>query len=224
MGMFMLPELTLASLKSSVQSFVDELKSKSFPELYGATDGKTLGTFIEEQFRDYLTKNYSFTRGKVASGIDLPSLAVDIKATFLSQPQSSCPYRDATQKVYGLGYSLLIFVYEKIDHSASRSAQFNVKYTIFVEKERTGDWQTTFGLVGILNREGNKDDIIAFLIERNLPLEEIGLENLANRILQEPPKVGYLTISNALQWRLNYGRAISAALANAVEGVESLYV
>ena len=40
---------------------------------------------------------------------------------------------------------------------------------------------------------------------------------MAEDILKNPPKIGYLTISNALQWRLQYGRVIS--LADTVEGV-----
>jgi len=31
-------------------------------------------------------------------------------------------------------------------------------------------------------------------------------ENLADEVLRKPPQLGYLTISNALQWRLQYGR------------------
>jgi len=91
---------------------------------------------------------------------------------------------------------------------------------IFVARERTGDYQTTYGLKGILSRNGNKDDIVAFLEERNLPLDEIGREALADRILREPPEIGYLTVSNALQWRLQYGRAIG--VAGTAEGVEDL--
>ncbi|HLG79222.1 MAG TPA: hypothetical protein VKX46_22615 [Ktedonobacteraceae bacterium] len=60
--------------------------------------------------------------------------------------------------------------------------------------------------------------------ERNLPLDEIGRRTLAERILNDPPKPGYLTISNALQWRLQYTRAISFALKGNTEGVENLYV
>lgn len=36
-------------------------------------------------------------------------------------------------------------------------------------------------------------------------------------LLTQTPKQGYLTISNALQWRLQYARVIS--LQNAVDGV-----
>lgn len=86
-----------------------------------------------------------------------------------------------------------------------------MQHTIFVEKERTGDFQTTKGLLDILERDGNKDDIIAFIQERNLPVDEIGADQLADRIISTPPKQGYLTISNALQWRLQYSRVIQQA-------------
>ena len=39
----------------------------------------------------------------------------------------------------------------------------------------------------ILKREGNKDDIIAFIIERNLPVDEIGAAQLADRVLEKAP-------------------------------------
>ena len=91
---------------------------------------------------------------------------------------------------------------------------------VFVARERTGDYQTTYGLREILRRNGNQDDIVAFLEERNLPLDEIGRATLAEQILRQPPEVGYLTVSNALQWRLQYGRAIG--VAGTIEGVEEL--
>lgn len=93
---------------------------------------------------------------------------------------------------------------------------------IFIASERTGDYQTTRGLRDILERGGNKDDIVAFLEERNLPLDDIGRGVLSDRILQTPPEIGYLTISNALQWRLQYSRAITIAPAGDVTGVERL--
>jgi hypothetical protein len=86
-----------------------------------------------------------------------------------------------------------------------------MQHTIFVEKERTADFQTTKGILDILNRDGNKDDIVAFILERNLPVDEIGAEQLAERIMETPPNEGYLTISNALQWRLQYSRVIQKA-------------
>ncbi|SRR5579884_2141490 len=224
MSLFMLPELSLEDLKSSANAFSKHLHSKPIKELYGATDGKALGTYIEQNFRAYLSERYTFILGNSASGIDFPGLNVDLKATFVSQPQSSCPFKDASQKVYGLGYHLLVFVYEKQDDVDIRAARLHIKNVIFIHKDRTGDWQSTKGILDILQRDGNKDDLVAFLEDRNFPLEEVGRENLAERLLQQPPLLGYLTISNALQWRLQYGRAISTAVQGKVEGVENLYV
>ena len=213
-------ELTLTQLKTEVRDFVQGLTATLILALYGITDGKAVGTHIEQAFREYLLERYTYILGNSASGIDFPDLGIDIKATPIRQPQSSCPFRDASQKVYGLGYHLLVFVYEKIDRHELRAAQLSIRHAIFIARERTGDYQTTYGLKGILNRNGNKDDVVAFLEERNLPLDEIGRDLLADRIMREPPEIGYLTVSNALQWRLQYGRAIGAI--GKIEGVEDL--
>ena len=41
------------------------------------------------------------------------NIYTDIKAISITQPQSSCPFKNARQKIYGLGYNLLVFVYDK---------------------------------------------------------------------------------------------------------------
>ncbi len=158
-----------------------------------------------------MAENYNSQQGNSALGIDIPALEVDIKVTSIRQPESSCPFRSATQKVFGLGYRLLVFVYDKYDDSENRTGRLNMQHTIFIDRSRTADFQTTKGITDILNREGNKDDIIAFIMERNLPVDEIGANQLAERILESPPNQGYLTISNALQWRLQYSRVIQQA-------------
>lgn len=213
-------KLTLNQLKAEVRPFIQSLDAEPIPFLYGVTDGKAVGTYVEQAFHKYLNQRYAYMAGNSASGIDFPELEVDIKATSFRQPQSSSPFRDASQKIYGLGYHLLTFVYEKVDLEQERAAQLKFRHTIFIEMQRTGDYQTTYGLREILRRNGNKDDIVAFLEERNLPLDDAGRELLAERILQEPPMQGYLTVSNALQWRLQYGRAIG--VVGTIEGVENL--
>lgn len=72
----------------------------------------------------------------------------------------------------------------------------------------------------ILGNEGNLDDLVAFIMDRNLPVDEIGANNIANEILKNSPLQGYLTISNALQWRLQYGRVIQAA--GEIDGVKRI--
>jgi hypothetical protein len=62
-----------------------------------------------------------------------------------------------------------------------------------------------------------KEDIIAYFIDRNIPGDEITLDQLAEEVLEKGVVQGYLTIFNALQWRLQYQRVIS--LSNSIEGV-----
>jgi hypothetical protein len=78
----------------------------------------------------------------------------------------------------------------------------------------------TCGLNQILDNDGNEDDLVAFMNDRLLPIDDIEAARLAEEILANRPKIGYLTISNALQWRLQYNRVISKA--GEVEGVHRL--
>jgi len=205
------PTLSLELLVQEARNFSLQESRHQEPILYGVTDGKAVGTYLEQKFKRYLQERYEFSPGNSAEGIDLPELLVDLKTTSVRQPQSSCPFRSARQKVYGLGYSLLIFVYEKRDDPAAATANLLVRHVLFVDKERTGDFQTTFGLRRILENEANEQDIVAFLGERMLPLDDIQALTLAQEILSRPPQLGYLTISNALQWRLQYARVIEKA-------------
>lgn len=53
-----------------------------------------------------------------------------------------------------------------------------------------------------------------------IPGDEITLMNMAQELLKNPPAIGYLTISNALQWRLQYGRIVT--LSEPVEGITQI--
>jgi hypothetical protein len=68
--------------------------------------------------------------------------------------------------------------------------------------------------------QANVDDIVSYLTDRNLPGGEDEAARIAAEVLQRPPEQGALTISNALQWRLKYGRAIDEA--GRLPGVQSL--
>jgi hypothetical protein len=216
-----MPALTIEILCSEAVRFSAAESRHPEPLLYGVTDGKAIGTYLEQKFRLYLKEGYEFVEGNSASGIDFPGLLVDVKVTSIKQPQSSCPFKSARQKIFGLGYSLLIFVYDKTDNSASRTASLNILHTIYVSAERTADFQMTRGIRNILDNEGNKDDLIAFILDRNLPVDEIEAGNIADEILRNPPIQGVLTISNALQWRLQYRRVIERA--GQEEGVIPVY-
>lgn len=205
------PNLTSDSLKDEAKRFAQIESQHDEPSLYGVTDGKAVGTYLEHKFQSYLHSKYEYVEGSSAEGLDFPELLIDIKVTSIRQPQSSCPFKSARQKIFGLGYSLLVFVYDKSDNNKKRTGRLDIKHTIFVESHRTGGFQTTSGLRKIIENNGNSDDVLAFFEERLLPVEDIQAKILAEELLNNPPEVGYLTISNALQWRLQYSRVIQEA-------------
>ena len=211
------PELTIELLIKAAKDFCKQESGVYRTELFAVTDGKKVGTIVEHLFQEYLEERYSMTVGSSALGLDLPSVNTDIKVTSIVQPQSSCPYKDSKQKIYGLGYNLIVFVYQKEDDNEKKKGKLDFLSCTFISKERTADYQTTTGLKKIIENNANADDIFAFLIERNIPGDEVTLLNMAKDILKNPPEVGYLTISNALQWRLQYGRIVS--LDEKVDGI-----
>ncbi|WP_407708422.1 hypothetical protein ACIU4M_18490 [Bacillus altitudinis] len=215
-------ELTLADLKKEALDFCRYQENIAVPDLYSSSDGKAVGTYIEHEFKNYIERNYSFDGGNSARGIDLPGeeILTDIKVTSIRQPQSSCPFKSARQKVYGLGYNLLLFVYEKIDDHTSQSASFKFVSCAFIDKDRTADFQTTKMIADIIKNNGNEDDLFAFFADKNIPGDDIVYTQLAKEILRNPPEQGYLTISNALQWRLQYRRIVD--LSKSIEGIDKI--
>jgi hypothetical protein len=205
------PALTLAALLAAAAHFAVEESDHRDPGLYGVTDGKALGTHLEHRFRHFLQDRFAFQAGNSAKGIDFPELDVDMKVTDIHKPQSSCPFRSARQKIWGLGYSLLIFVYDKADDAATQTGRMNIIHVVYVDQTCTADYQTTTGIRRILENNGNQDDLVAFMEERLLPVDAIEADQIAEELLAQPPAVGYLTISNALQWRLKYSRVIEQA-------------
>ncbi|MCE2449994.1 MAG: restriction endonuclease [Candidatus Latescibacteria bacterium] len=216
----MLKKLTIPHLKTEATAFAVQESTHAEPSLFGVTDGKAVGTYLEQKFQANLHKKYDYIEGSSAKGIDFPELNVDIKVTSIKQPQSSCPFKSARQKIYGLGYNLLAFVYEKSDDEQTKTGSLNIHHTIFVDKSQTADFQTTNGIRSILENDANLDDMLAFFSDRMLPLDDIQAQELAEEVLANPPEIGYLTISNALQWRLQYSRVIQQA--GTIVGIEKL--
>ncbi|MCX6251713.1 MAG: restriction endonuclease [Bacteroidetes bacterium] len=215
-------QLTIKSLIKEAQLFCIEQSKFQHKELFGVTDGKAVGTLIEQKFQRHLKDKYEVTIGSSASGVDLPSedILTDIKVTSIKQPQSSCPFKESKQKVFGLGYNLLVFVYDKADNSKTETSTLNFVSCSFVSKERTADYTTTFRLREMIKDKANEVDIIAYLQDKNIPADEITLSKLARQILKTPPEQGYLTISNALQWRLQYQRIVT--LSEEVIGITKI--
>ena len=213
-------KIGIKNLIEEAKIFCVEQSNINHHELLGITDGKAVGTYVEHKFKNHLLQKYEITIGNSASGIDLPSLEIntDIKVTSIKQPQSSCPYKSSKQKIYGLGYNLLIFVYDKIDYKEVCNLQF--LNCTFVESSRTADYTTTKRILELIEDGANREDLISYFQDRNLPGDEITYSILADAIFANPPKQGYLTISNALQWRLQYSRVID--LNNSIEGITNV--
>jgi hypothetical protein len=207
-------------LIKEAKDFSKFMSDSEHKNLIGVTDGKAVGTYVEQEFKKILKRKYEVIIGSSALGIDLPSASIntDIKVTSARQPQSSCPFKSATQKVFGLGYNLLLFVYEKDD---SRQHNLNFVSSAFVQARRTADYTTTKRLIEIVKDNGNKEDVVAYLSDRNLPCDEILINEIADKALKGEVVQGYLTISNALQWRLQYQRIVGLR-ENEVEGVTKI--
>jgi hypothetical protein len=215
-------KLNIESLISLAKSFCKQESQTPNSELFGVTDGKAVGTYIEHKFKDFLLSKYELQVGSSANGIDLPSSEIntDIKVTSIKQPQSSCTFKNAQQKIFGLGYNLLVFVYDKHDDAETKTALLDFVSCSFIEKDRTGDYQMTTSLQQMIDNDANTDDIYAYLNDKNIPADEVTLKQMAEQILKNPPKIGYLTISNALQWRLQYGRIVM--LKDVVGGITKI--
>lgn len=222
--------LTVELLRTEATTFSEIESSHPEQSLYGVSDGKAIGTYLEHKFRSYLTnKGYSYQMGNAANGLDFPGLAVDIKVTSVKQPQSSCPFRSIRQKVYGLGYSLLVFVYDKADDATAKTAVLKMVSTVFVETDQTADYTMTAGIRKIVadgkadgdSIEVTKQELMAHMEARALTSEEHELRALADAIIEKLPEQGYLTISPAMQWRLQYKRVMEKA--GTVDGVLSVY-
>lgn len=216
------PDITIKDLVKCAEEFCDIESKISNSELFGVNDGKTVGTHIELKFKKFIQLKFNVEVGSAASGIDLPSekINTDIKVTSIKQPQSSCPFKDAKQKIFGLGYNLLLFVYDKIDDPITSTSNLNFVSCSFIEKERTADYTTTYRLRQMIQDGAIKEDLIAYLIDRNIPADEFTLNDIAEKVLIQLPMQGYLTISNALQWRLQYQRIVD--LKDNIEGINKI--
>ncbi len=202
--------LNLTSLFDCAIVFAKEQNLILHDALKGVTDGKAVGTYIERLFKEHLLNAFpDLVTGNSAKDIDLPDprLNCDIKVSSFHQVQSSCPFKDVRQKIYGLGYNILLFVYEKQD--VDDSCQLLFKHVSLIEKEHTADFSLTRMILDMLAAGADKEDLIALFNDKKLPGDELTLATLADEILLNPPLQGYLTISNALQWRLQYSHATS---------------
>lgn len=192
--MMMKPKLTIKKLKAEAQRFCLTESMIQNTDLFGVTDGKAVGTYVEHKFQQQLASKYLVEIGSSASGIDLPSedILTDIKVTSIKQPQSSCPFKDAKEKIFGLGYNLLVFVYDKKDDPLTKTSTLDFVSCAFISKERTADYTTTFRLREMISDGANEEDIAAFLRDRYYSNDDEMLNQTAKLVLETKPQQGCL--------------------------------
>lgn len=95
--------------------------------------------------------------GSSAQGIDFPdkNINTDLKVTSSRKPQNSCPFRDARQKIYGLGYNILLFIYSKRDDG--ENSILNFESCTFIEADETGDYILTKNLIKMVENKWDKE-------------------------------------------------------------------
>lgn len=205
-----------------IRDFCADVSQRKIAELFQVTDGKKIGTYIERECKRYLEQRTGLTmEGSAALGKDLPLFNIDIKTTSAVQPQSSSPYRSLDEKIFGLPYNVLLFIYRKEDKKGY--ARLGILRCCYIHKELTGDYSTTRLARELrdnyLRKEIGVDEIIGRL-EEKLGITEVADLNvtpgIVQRIIDNPPSPGVLTISFALQWRLQYGRMKEAPFPEGV--------
>lgn len=107
-----------------------------------------------------------------------------------------------------------------MDDPITKTALLQFVSCSFIDKTRTADYSITYRIRQMLNDGSNEEDLAAYLLDRNIPANDIQLSQLAQEIMTHPPEQGYLTISNALQWRLQYSRIVS--LVETVDGITKI--
>lgn len=179
-------KLTIDILKKEAITFCKRESNISHEELVGITDGKAVGTYIEHKFEEYIKNKYEITIGSSAKGIDLPdeNINTDIKVTSITKPQSSSPFKNLDQKIYGLGHNLLIFIYEKTDYN--KKCYIDFKNCILLKSENTGDYNLTKALRELNDHTVTEEEIIEILKKTNMPGDTQTLKNLAKKIILNP--------------------------------------
>jgi hypothetical protein len=195
-----------------IRGFCADISQRHIVELFQVTDGKRIGTYIERECRAYLEERTGLSIGGLAAlGKDLPLFNIDIKTTSFVRPQSSSPYRSIDEKIFGLPYNILLFIYRKEDLVGY--AQLEILRCCYIPQEYTGDYHTTRLARELreryLRKEIGVDEFIQRL-ETKLGIAEAEDLNITpgtvQRIIDHPPAPGALTVSFALQWRLHYSR------------------
>jgi len=205
------PKLTKKALQKESHAFAARISNIWETWIYNNARSKRLGTFIEDQLELFLREGYEFTKGSSSKGIDFPELLVDVKTTDHRQPQSSAPFSSIREKIFGLGYAVLIFVYRIRKDHEQRKGRLEITGTTFIDAGDTGDTTLTAKLIDA-KAFGQKEvcrvicqEIKRLRIDKKM-ISHAWIRGLITEVCDNEIMRGRLTISPALQWRVQYGK------------------
>jgi hypothetical protein len=195
------PKLTLPRLLQSAHVFAHAMNA-GLEEVAPGT--KTTGKKLEELFlKDWLDAEFTYTKGNRASGVDIPSLNVDLKTSDTKKLQGDSPKANAAEKFYGLSYSLLLFPQKK-----RADGRYEFMQPVHIPRECTSDKDATTRLSQLLDGGASLRELRAFLFGFDLGLSDVEASELAKRFLQERPPIGWLGLSRLDRWRVRYGQSL----------------
>lgn len=225
------PELTKDALIEEAKAFSAKLTCVEESWLYGRIydesidevediDDEEVDEYIENFFIAELKKNYRFQGKRSISDIAFPALDIDLAVANDQAMYTEKRYSHYSEYIYGFKNSFLTFVYKKKDDTRKKTSALEIKHAIFIDKRLTADHMLTKMILRMIENETSFVDISEILSERNFRFDEISADNLAKEILQNPPTLGYLTLTARMHWRLRFDRAIQNA--GLIEGIERI--
>ena len=74
---------------------------------------------------------------------------------------------------YAESFGLIIFVYDKVDDSFNRTSRLNICHTIYVEAERTADYQLTKSINDILDNTDYVQNYVVYVQESEAGTDDV---------------------------------------------------
>lgn len=212
--------LDLRNYFDTVEEFCADIESRTVPADESDTS-KRIGTYFENELRVWFEEKHGFVSdGSVAEGIDLPAFNLDVKTTSNRHPQSSSPFDDPGERITGVDYNILLFVYDR--KSVEGGNKFEIVSCAYIPKERASDYRKSENARTLVAdyREGTLTE--SELREQLEELTGIGAisDEKFEEIKQNPPKKGGITMTPAVQWRFNYNKMVKDEVP---EGTDRIY-
>ncbi|XHR27377.1 MAG: hypothetical protein ACFUZC_15690 [Chthoniobacteraceae bacterium] len=214
-----LSPITCDQLKTEAAAFAQAHTRHSEPALVGL-DFPVVEAYYLLRFKRELARRYELPEDPEEDGIAFPDIKVDVKFVNDRLNDSFCPMISRLQKVKGLGYDVLLFVYHQESDFAAGTVWLEIRRAIWVENYRTADWYATTSLLDCLAKKPLMEDLLSLFDDFPFMLHPGEAWKLAEDSLKKPPQQGYAAIGRASLWHIRWGRVISEA--GKVDGIQLL--